>query len=257
MNKKSDNTSLHKVHVKYCGLKTVDDILCASECNIDYIGLMFYKKSSRFLSIQQAKSVLEQAKKQRKGIFFPKVVGVFVDSHFDEIQTAIAYLNLDIVQLYSGYIEYAQYTCPYWSSIRVKEHNDIVALETILYEKDKEENRGVNTVSDIQHNKGSLTAMSAQQILHSNALIIDSYSATAYGGTGEAFNWDVLKNTAISIPYFIAGGIREENVKEVLMHAPYGIDISSGIEKTPGVKDHTLMRNIANIVQQYNISVMK
>ena len=251
--KQINNNRTPHTYIKYCGLKTVDDMLCASECTIDYIGLMFYKKSPRFISVEQAKIVLEKVRKQRQVSFFPKIVGVFVDSSFDEIQHAIQYLNLDLVQLYSVYTKHMQFVCPYWSAIRVKAFEDLTYLAKLTQNNNStaKTTKSLLLQDQSQHNSNSNNVLEAQQILHSHALIIDSYSVSAYGGTGEIFDWNLLKDTAIAKPYFIAGGITVDNIQQALSYKPYGIDISSGIETERGVKDHLLMKQIADLVHAY------
>ncbi len=258
--------------IKFCGIQTVEDLLCAADCNIDYCGLMFYKKSPRYLSIQKAEAILETARSKRVREL-PKIVGVFVDADSDEIQDAADLLSLDCLQLYAPYKYCDSSTIPYWSVLRVQDRaqlNDLQALARVRQKTDFEPGGGSGGRSSHEPGGGSSHepgyrpdeslfrrleegfAVSSRQLLGSSGFLLDAHTKIRKGGTGTRFDWSWLENLDMGLPCFIAGGIDRSTVTDLLRYRPYGIDISSGIEEELGKKSHVRMRELADIIQRFN-----
>ncbi|MDF2612445.1 MAG: Phosphoribosylanthranilate isomerase [Clostridia bacterium] len=200
------------IKIKICGLTREEDIHIANECFPDYIGFVF-AKSKRQLSLSQAKHL--------KHLLSPsvKAVGVFVN---EPISSLIRYENeqvIDIIQLHGDE-----------SDDYVKELKKKIKLPII---------KAIRVKNEVNPNQNH----------NADFLLFDKYLEGAYGGGGESFDWQVIKN--IKEPYFLAGGINLNNVREAIKKTPYGIDVSSGVE-TNGVKDRDKILEMISIVREQN-----
>lgn len=203
--------------VKMCGLCRANDINYANECHLDYAGFVF-AKSKRKVSSCEAK---ELAKSLDPSI---KKVGVFVNEPLSSLVIISEEAGLDMIQLHGD--EGEDYICEakrvtgkeIWKAVRVRTAEDIRKAQELSVDK----------------------------------LLLDSFSEGSYGGTGKTMNFEVLGQTEIRKPYFIAGGLTVENLPEIIKEIqPYGIDISSGIE-TQGRKDREKMMQIMQCVRGGN-----
>lgn len=201
--------------VKMCGMKRVEDIAYANEVRPDAIGYIFFSKSKRYVTGEQAK---ELDQKLDQNILS---VGVFVNETIDKVVEIAKKVPLDVIQLHGDedkdYIEQLKQKTDrqIWKAVRVKETNDIKQAEDLPVDK----------------------------------LLLDTFTKEKdmYGGTGKVMNYDLIPKEGISKPFFIAGGLHSKNLKEITEKVhPYGIDISSGIE-TNGCKDLTKMKEIMEI----------
>ena len=191
--------------IKLCGLRRAEDIEAANLLKPDYIGFVFYKKSKRYVSVEEAKIL--------KSMLLVKAVGVFVN----EDPKAVADL------LEKGIIDLAQ--------LHGSEDEDYIKDLRKLTEKPLIKAFQVKTEEDLKKAEASSADM----------ILLDAGT-----GDGVSFDWDMLKS--FKRPYFLAGGLYPQNVKEAIekLH-PYGVDVSSGIE-TDGVKDIKKMREfMANV----------
>jgi phosphoribosylanthranilate isomerase len=203
--------------VKVCGLNTRDNIMAISKMEVDLMGFIFYKDSPRFfnnsLSFDEVREIPKRIKK----------VGVFVNETSYNVLNAIAHYNLDYVQLHGN--ESPDYCKELLRFVKV--------IKTISI-KDQ------NSILEIK-NYTNLC----------NYLLFDTSSPT-YGGTGQSFNWQFLKDVEINTPFFISGGISLENVSEI-KGLPYknliGIDVNSKFEIKPGLKD---LNKIQQLIKEIN-----
>lgn len=198
--------------IKICGLSRALDIEYANQTRPDYIGFVF-AKSKRQVSDEKAY--------QLKQLLDPGILvaGVFVNEDMDRVIVLCKHRIIDMVQLHgeedNSYIETLrkQISNPIIKAIRVKRMEDI--------------NMAEQTDSDY--------------------LLFDAYREGQYGGSGEVFDWNMMKR--IDKPYFLAGGINCGNVRQAIMQVkPYAVDISSGVE-TNGIKDKDKMIDIIKIVR--------
>ncbi len=199
--------------IKICGLFREVDIEYANIAKPDYVGFV-YAKSKR--QVTKEKSKLLRALLDKK----IKVVGVFVNEDIEFIKELVEEDIIDIIQLHGdedeSYIRslrdiYLLKKVPIIKAIRVQKTEDITAA----------------------------TNMKTEYIL------LDTYSKDAYGGTGDSFDWSVIKS--LEKPFFLAGGINLSNILEAKKYNPFCIDVSSGVE-TDGVKDKDKM---IEIVKKY------
>ncbi|HHW57626.1 MAG TPA: phosphoribosylanthranilate isomerase [Clostridia bacterium] len=197
--------------IKICGLRRKEDIEYANELKPDYVGFVF-SKSKRQVNLEQALYLISLLDKNIK------TVGVFVNEPVEEVLKIAKTLNLDVLQFHGEetqeYIDnFKNFTV--WKAIRIKDREDL--------RKTKE--------FDV------------------NALLFDTFSKGNYGGTGETFNWDVLKVFKLSLPIILAGGLNENNVEEAIKVVnPYAVDVSSGVE-TEGYKDFNKMKSFIEKVR--------
>jgi phosphoribosylanthranilate isomerase len=199
--------------VKICGLTSVADARAAAEAGADMIGLMFYDKSPRNISIAQASEI------SRALSPFVLKVGVFVNPTEAEVMEAISACGLNLLQFHGD--ESSEF-CTHFGlmsmkALRVKDADSIAALEN--YSTD--------------------------------AFLLDAYSKSGLGGTGEKFNWDLaVEAQKFGKPVFLAGGLTPENVAEaVRIVQPFAVDVSSGVESAPGIKDAAKVRAFIQAVK--------
>lgn len=192
--------------VKICGITSTEDALAAVDAGADALGLMFYEPSPRCLTIGAAAEIC--------GVIPAQIlkVGVFVDAGLEFVHEAIADCGLNVAQFHGHESpEFcSKFPVSVWKAFRVR---DAGALEGLpQYQTD--------------------------------AWLLDSYVKGRPGGTGETFNWDLAATArGLGRPLVLAGGLNEGNVAEaVRVVSPYGLDVSSGVEMSPGRKDPVKMR---------------
>ena len=195
------------VRVKICGVTRADDAVASVEAGADLIGLNFFAASPRYVSIENARVVREAIGRRIK------VVGVFVNASRDFVDERLRALSLDLLQ-FSGDEDdgmLAGWPVPVIAAYRVKTGES-----------------------------GLVGAHGADFIL------VDAFDAKVYGGTGSRISLEQLRRLDTSRA-FIAGGLTPDNVADVAALLPYGVDCASGVESSPGVKDHAKVRSfVAN-----------
>lgn len=193
-----------------CGMTREQDIAHAVALGVDAIGLIFYPKSARYVLIEQAKKLLREVP------VFVDVVAVLVNPDSSLVEQVISELPIQWLQFHGE--ESAEF-CSQFKKPYIKA---IQASSTIT----------INQLS-VEH-------------LHASAILLDTPSATYHGGTGKVFNWDVIPQN-FKKPLILAGGLNATNVNTaVAMCSPYAVDVCSGIEASPGIKDHDKMSQFVN-----------
>ncbi len=192
---------MHRTRIKICGITNAEDAAVAVEAGADAIGVIF-APSPRQVTVERAAAAL--------AVVPPGVarVGVFVNAPIEEIRRAVEVCALTTVQL-SG-TESAEY-CDEVGSPVLK----VVHVGTDFGFQNAEPYRG-----------------------HAAALLLDTYSSDKAGGTSQAFDWRSGEAPGWA-PVFVAGGLHAGNVEEcIAVLRPYAVDVSSGVEASPGIKDH-------------------
>jgi phosphoribosylanthranilate isomerase len=190
------------VVVKICGITNVEDGLAAAAAGADALGFIFYEQSPRYVPVEKAATVI-------RDLPAPIVkVGVFVDADEDTVYRAIRECGLNLLQFHGS--ESPEY-CVQFGLMSMKAFQ----------------------VRDAQ----SLTRLTD---FKTDAWLLDAYSPNKLGGTGEKFNWDLaIEARKLGRPIFLAGGLTSENVAEAVRQVePYAVDVSSGVEASPGKKDY-------------------
>jgi phosphoribosylanthranilate isomerase len=188
--------------VKICGITNAPDALAAAASGADALGLMFYEGSPRHITVKAAAEIARQLPP------FVIKVGVFVNAPEDAVLRAIGECGLNILQFHGD--ETPEY-CGLFPVMTIK----------AFRVRDRE----------------SLKALADYQ---TDAFLLDAHTLGKLGGTGATFNWDLaIEARKLGRPIFLAGGLTPENVAEAVRRVqPYAVDVSSGVEFSPGKKDH-------------------
>jgi phosphoribosylanthranilate isomerase len=195
--------------VKICGLSTASTLDAALAAGADMVGFVFFPKSPRHIDWATARALGRQAEGRAK------IVALSVDADDDTLKRIVDALSPDLMQLHGGE-----------SPARVKEISDRFARPTMKA-------IGVATRAD-------LTAAGAYEGV-ADALLIDAKppkDAVLPGGNGRPFNWSLTREFRPSVPWLLSGGLDPENVADAIaLSGARGVDVSSGVESAPGVKD--------------------
>ena len=198
---------------KICGIKNEETLLCCENNNVDFFGMIFYPKSPRNISIEDA-SLLQKKSEYLK----INGVGVFFNKKISEIEEIIKNLKLRYVQLHGSENE---------SYIRDVKKNDVKIIKSI----------SINNVNDL---KKIYNYNSADYFLFDYKPL----KGELPGGNAKSFDWKILKDLKTDKPWFLSGGININNIKQIIKDIkPFGIDLSSGVEKELGIKDNRIINN--------------
>lgn len=201
------------VKVKICGITNLEDAKAAADAGADALGFMFFEQSPRAVSIETAAEITQEIS--------PWImrVGVFVNPEPDFVFSAIHRCGLNLLQFHGDETpEFcSQFGVMSMKAFRIKDAASLSVIPSYSTE----------------------------------ALLLDSYVAGKQGGTGEKFNWDLaIEAKKFGKPIFLAGGLTPENVAEAVRKVEsFGVDVSSGVELSPGKKDHNKIRNFISAVR--------
>jgi phosphoribosylanthranilate isomerase len=192
--------------VKICGITNSADAQAAMEAGADALGLNFYEKSPRYLALSQAAEISKELQP------FVMRVGLFVNAPEEFVLRAIGECGLTMLQFHGD--EPPEF-CTQFGLMSMKAFRM----------------HGPETLEELPK-------------YATDAYLLDAYSPTAFGGTGEKFNWDLaVEAQKFGRPIFLAGGLTSENVADAIRKVrPFGVDVSSGVESAPGKKDHAKVK---------------
>ncbi|HAX46113.1 MAG TPA: phosphoribosylanthranilate isomerase [Nitrospina sp.] len=203
-----------RVRVKICGTTSLKDALLAVESGADAVGFIFYKESPRNISQKDVKEIVAQLPP------FVESIGVFVNETSDKINRIAEQCRLTAVQLHG---EESPAFCR-----RIKRR--VVKAVRV---KDAE----------------SLKGMSDFDV---SGFLLDAYNEESRGGTGRVFDWNLALRAKKQGPVIIAGGLNPYNVYTAIHRVkPYGVDVCSGVEKSPGVKDPEKISEFIKAVHKF------
>ena len=202
-----------QTRVKICGITSVADGLAAAAAGAEMIGLMFYDQSPRAITLPQAAEI------SRALPPFVLRVGVFVNPDEALVTRAIAECGLGLLQFHGD--EDSDF-CTRFGLMSLK------ALRV----------RDAESLSQLKQ-------------FHTDAFLLDAYSPSGLGGTGEQFNWNLaIDARKFGKPIFLAGGLTPENVAAAVKKVnPFAVDVSSGVESAPGKKDAAKVRAFIQAVR--------
>ncbi|MDC0877862.1 phosphoribosylanthranilate isomerase [Methylophilaceae bacterium] len=195
------------IKIKICGITNIEDALNASLLGADALGFVFVGKSPRYITPLNTPIIIDALPP------FISKVGLFVNPSKEEVEDAIRVAKFDLLQFHGDENEEFcnQFNLPYIKAFSVKSEVNLVEYET-------------------NYNSAS-------------ALLLDTYSEKARGGTGTTFDWNLIPAEE-SKPLIIAGGLNNENITDLLGHTtPYAVDVSGGVEVLKGKKDYKKMEN--------------
>ena len=194
--------------VKICGITNYEDAANAAILGADFIGFNFYSLSPRFIDKDDAKIIIGKMPKNVKS------VGVFVNEKEEEVKKTVKELNLDIVQLHGDE------TPDYCKKLKNAINKEIIKSFRI---------------------KRSIDMDTFKKYDGADYYLFDAFQEGLFGGTGKAFDWNLLKN--IEKRFFLSGGLNCGNVSQAIKTAhPFAVDAASGIEKNPRKKDIEKMK---------------
>ncbi|OEC33187.1 phosphoribosylanthranilate isomerase [Pseudomonas cuatrocienegasensis] len=201
------------VRSKICGITRIEDALAAAQAGADAIGLVFYAKSPRAVTVAQAQAIIAALPP------FVTTVGLFVDATHRELSDILAAVPLDLLQFHGDETPEtcARYARPYLKALRVKPGDDLAA------------------------------AMA--RYADAAGILLDTYVEGVPGGTGEAFDWSLVPRDSAR-PIILAGGLDAANVAVAIAQVrPYGVDVSGGVELSKGIKDAEKIRAFVRAVR--------
>lgn len=206
------------MEIKICGITSLEEIKYVNKLKPEYIGFVF-TKSKREISKEKAKILNKLLDKEIK------LVGVFRDNSLSEIKNIVEEVKLDIIQIH-GY----------------EDENFIEELRKSIGE-------------EIKIWKG-ISIESEEDLKKNIYLKVDNFILDGGNpGSGESFNWDIIKKNNMELKFFLAGGVNLSNIDEIIKNIkPYGIDVSSGVESLDELgnrrKDFYKMKNLIEKVRK-------
>ena len=199
--------------IKICGIKNQDTLICCENNSINFFGMIFYPKSPRNITIENANKLNKISEKLNIN-----GVGVFVNKDINELEEIIKYVNLKYVQLHGS--------------------------EDELYIK-KLKKFGVKIIKSISvGNEDDLKKINNYQTADYFLFDYKPKKNELPGGNSKSFDWNILKSLKTDKPWFLSGGINLDNIQQILVDInPCGVDLSSGVEKELGIKDNQIINN--------------
>jgi phosphoribosylanthranilate isomerase len=202
--------------IKFCGLTALDDATAAVEAGAWALGVILWPGSARACAPEEAARIAAAHRRRAE------VCGVFVDATLDEVAAAVDTIGLSMVQLhgsegpvYCG--EVARRTgAKVIKAARVRGNEDIQAMRAF----------------------------------HTDFHLLDAHVEGLVGGTGATWDWSLLRGRRSQVPLIVSGGLTPENVGDAIAAAPraFAVDVASGVESAPGVKDHERIQAFADAV---------
>ena len=219
---------MRNVRVKICGLTREEDLDVAVTAGADAVGFLVGVPSSpRNLTLESAKVLLSQ-------------VPIFVDSVVVTTPKSVAWL-----------VEVCERLKP--SAIQI--HGKELLNSSEIREKIKD----TQLIKTVYVTEDALNKKVIEDLKTFDAVLLDSFSKGQYGGTGKVHDWTLsrqIKEAVAPVPVILAGGLKPENVKEaVLKVQPYAIDVASGVELSPGVKDNKKVRAFVENAKQIKLPI--
>lgn len=200
-----------RTRIKVCGITRLEDALAASELGVDAVGFVFYDKSPRYIEPTRAAAIIRELPP------FVSAVGLFVNPSQQEIDDVLAHCPLGVIQLHGD-------ETPEFCKAQARRVIKAIPVET---------------AEDLKNASA-----------YACAVLLDARAPKGvYGGTGQSFDWSLLKGFSHDYPLILAGGLNCENAAQALLVRQwFALDVSSGVETSPGIKDADKIRAFTEIV---------
>jgi phosphoribosylanthranilate isomerase len=204
------------IKIKICGITNLEDAEAAVAAGADALGFVFYANSPRCIEPAVAQRIIAQLPP------FVLPVGVFVNHDQDTIRNVFDECGLAFAQLHG---DETPTFCealgrPVLRTLRLRDRGSLLALAEY---------------------KGRMGV---------RGFVVDAFSTQAYGGTGQTVDWSLAREVSQAAPILLAGGLTPSNIQEAVRQVqPYGVDVSSGVEDSPGKKDHEKIRAFTQTVR--------
>jgi phosphoribosylanthranilate isomerase len=206
--------------VKICGITSIEDAHNVAAAGADAIGLVFYEKSSRFVTPEQAAKICNSLPP------FVTSVALFMNADAEQVSDTISKVKLDLLQFHGT--ESADF-CRSFNKPYIK----AVGID------------GLKNFTEY-----------ADQFHDALGILIDSHALGKAGGTGETFDWDLLPKN-YSKPIILAGGLTPDNVAEAIKQTSvYALDLSSGVESSPGIKSKEKIDTLMNNIKKHSLTAI-
>ena len=203
--------------IKICGITSTEDAIAAAEAGADALGFIFVPGTPRFVHPDLVHGIVRDLPP------FVTPVGVFVDHPLEEVRRIAVHCQLGAIQLHGNEPEAFSRRVPgtIIKAIRVRDAKDLALIATYP----------------------------------AHAFLLDAFVEGQAGGTGTPISWEVARQAKGKTPIILSGGLQPETVgRAVHMVRPYGVDVSSGVERSPGHKDHKKMREFIAAVREADVS---
>ena len=214
--------------VKICGITRLDDARCAAGAGADFLGFVFYRKSARFVMPERA-ATIARAIRHEFGPAAPRFVGVFVNEPVEHVRAVLDRAGLDLAQLHGDEPP---------EEVRALSPRGFKALRP---QSAQEAEKAVVTYDDALLDDPAFPQ-----------LLVDAYHPHQFGGTGERADWTVARSLARRFRLLLAGGLTPASVGPAIERTrPWGVDVSSGVERARGIKDHDQVRAFVRAVHDH------
>ena len=200
---------MQPARVKICGLTRLDDARAAVELGVWAIGMIFYERSPRRCTLEEAERIGAALRRQSE------VAGVFVNETLEQIADVAERAQLTLVQLHGD-------EGPSFAA-EVARRTGARTIKAAAV-------RGPAALQDIKR-------------FHTDFHLLDGWAPGLRGGSGTRFDWSLLEKHRSKVPLIVSGGLNPDNVADAIARVhPYAVDVASGVERSPGIKDEELMR---------------
>lgn len=204
--------------VKICGLTNLQDARFASGALVHYLGFIFYDRSPRYIEPGQAGAIINW-------IEGPQCVGVFVNQPMDDVNMIATRTGIDLVQLHGD---------------ESPEYCDLIEKPVI-----KAIHIGPSDTAQ------TVKAQAEPYLPIVDYLLFDTKVDGLWGGTGKTFDWNLIREVSQAIPFFLSGGLGVENIHQACETViPFAVDLSSSLEREPGVKDYDKIENFMDEMRE-------
>ena len=214
------------IKVKICGITNLEDALVATQAGADLLGFIFYEPSPRYVRPETVRDIVSRVKGQ--------FVGVFVNTPLETVGQILDFCRLDAAQLHGE--ESPEFVSQLQGrAFKAFQPRSMAEAETLI------------------HTYYPLSPSSNPSPSHPPTLpafLLDAYHPTLYGGTGHVADWTIATTLARHYPLMLAGSLTPANVVTAIQAVnPWGVDVSSGVEKEKGRKDHVKVREFIEAVK--------
>lgn len=187
--------------VKICGITRPEDALAAAYCGAHAIGLVFYRPSPRYVAPEKARDIIRMLPP------FVTTVGLFVDAPAEEVREVLSVAPVNLLQFHGAETpDFCRcFSIPYLKAVRVRPGVDLLQYASDYHD--------------------------------AKALLLDAFVDGTHGGTGAAFDWNLVPQ-GLPLPVVLSGGLNADNVSNAIRKVrPWAVDVSSGVETGKGIKD--------------------
>lgn len=214
---------MNRVKIKVCGITSQEQAQVIASKEIDALGFILYPPSPRYLNPERLKKIVPMLPA------FTKTIGVFVNEPLENVVNIAHETGIDMVQL---------------SGDETPDYCDGLSLRGITWIKGFRI-KNSESIKNVENYRAS-------------TILLDAWSEKEYGGTGNTFDWTLLSDLSSSLKVILAGGLNPGNIRQaILTTKPYAIDVSSGVEISPGVKSISKINALLAEVNQANQKLLQ